>query len=201
MKTALLIIIVLFFTAQSLAQTNQKNDFTIAPHVGATFSSFSSNEDIDFNIRTSLSLGAHLEYYLSDRWSLRSGLLYAPYGAEDDFDNIDKLNYLAIPINANWHFGNKREWYVNFGFTTMFILSAKGELSDGQEIDIEEFIQSTDFGFNYGIGYKFNISDTTILFAELQNYSGLVNVSRLENQGIKLRNGATSLNVGFIFNL
>ena len=142
MKTIIFTAFVLFFTAQSFAQINQQNDITIAPHIGLALSTYSASENVSYDLRTSLAVGAGVEYFFSDRWSLRSGLIYAPMGAEDDFNNVDKLNYLQIPLNANWHFGSNRNWYLNFGFAGNILLSANAEFSDGTETDLEDFIKS-----------------------------------------------------------
>ena len=185
----------------SNAQTNAKGDFTIAPQIGLAVSTYTASENVTFNYRTAFALGAGAEYYFNNRWSIRSGLFYAPMGAEDDFDTIDKLNYLSIPLNANWHFGSNRNWYLNFGLAGNILLSAKTEFSNGEEFDIEEAIKSGDIGFNAGIGYKFLINENTQLFADYQGYNGFVDIIDGFEFPYELRNASSTFNFGAIIKL
>ncbi|SCX90066.1 Outer membrane protein beta-barrel domain-containing protein [Nonlabens sp. Hel1_33_55] len=196
-STAVLLMAALFSQAQFSG-----GDVTVAPHIGLALGTYSTDDNVTYNYREALAVGASLDYYFSDRWSLRSGLFYAPIGAEDDFDNVDKLNYLSIPVNANWHFGSRRNWYLNFGFSAKFLLSAKGELSTGEEIDLENFIKSTDFGLDLGIGYRFNVNENFMLFGEVQGYGGFIDVLDINDVVTpELRNSSSTINFGAIFKL
>ncbi len=31
------------------------------------------------------------------------------------------LNYLTVPVMANWHFGRTKNWYLNFGAYTAIL--------------------------------------------------------------------------------
>ena len=33
------------------------------------------------------------------------------------FGSSLELDYLMVPINANWHFGSTRKWFLNFGIS------------------------------------------------------------------------------------
>ncbi|WP_164549874.1 porin family protein [Nonlabens ponticola] len=202
MKTTITTLLLLLAGVTLNAQANDKGDITIAPLLGVAFSTYSSSEDVSFDARTAIAAGATVDFYLSDRWSLRSGLSYAPYGAEDDFGNVDKINYLKIPLNANWHFGGKRNWYLNFGFSANVLLNAKGELEDGQEIDLEDFIEPFDLGLDLGIGYKFYISEDVQFYGEYQGYTGFLNLLDVgPDVDVELRNAASIFNVGVILKL
>ena len=201
MKTTILTAFVLFFTVQSFAQYD-KQDITIAPHLGLALSSYTTDENVEYNYRTALALGAAVDFYFNDRWSLRTGAFYAPLGAEDDFNNVDKLNYLSIPLNANWHFGSRRNWYLNFGLSGKFLMGATGELSDGSEIELDNFIKSFDVGLDLGIGYRFNVDENLQLFGEYQGYAGFIDVLDLgTNEFPELRNSASIFNFGVILKL
>jgi len=201
MKTTLLTALVLFFTAQSFAQYNKK-DITIAPHLGLALSTYTTDENVEYNYRTSLALGAAVDFYFNDRWSLRTGVFYAPLGAEDDFNNLDKLNYLSIPLNANWHFGSRRNWYLNFGPSFKFLMGATGEFSDGSEIELDDFIKSFDAGLDLGIGYRFNVDENLQLFGEYQGYAGFIDVLDFGAGDFpELRNSASIFNFGVVLKL
>ncbi|WP_299336184.1 porin family protein [uncultured Psychroserpens sp.] len=199
MKKVLLIAVAAIFGMTTTNAQSDKGDFTLAPQIGVNISSYAS--DADFNTRTSIAGGVVAEYYFSDRWSFRSGLIYDAMGAEDSFGNIDKLNYITLPLNANWHFGSKRNWYLNFGPAVSFLASANAELTDGQEFDLKDFVPSTDIGLTIGIGYKFNIDENTQMYIDYQGYGGFTNLDDTDALPYDIRNSRSSFNVGVIFNL
>ncbi len=201
MKKILFLLIAIYCFTSVKAQSN-KGDITIAPQIGLNLSNYGSSENLSNKIRTSINAGASIEYYFSDRWSLRSGLFYDSKGTKVNLsgdDYIDKLNYLAIPIHANWHFGSNRNWFLNFGPTLGFILSAKSDIPDGT-IDIKDELASTfDFGLGAGIGYKFNVYDNTELFFQYQTFNGFISIFDLDS--ISLFNVTSAINVGVVLDL
>jgi hypothetical protein len=96
--------------------------------------------------------GGVVELGIGDHLVLAPGILYSLKGYQDK-DNSDlKLNltYLEIPINVKY----KLESGLNFfaGPYAGFIMSAKA--TDGTtDIDVKDFVESTDFGLNVGLGY------------------------------------------------
>jgi long-subunit fatty acid transport protein len=198
MKKLLLCAAVAVFGLSNLNAQSDSGDFTLAPQVGLNLSNYSSNENLNNKIRTSFNAGVIAEYYFNDRWSLRSGLLYDSKGTiitESGEDYIDKLNYISIPLHANWHFGSNRNWFLNFGPTLGFLASAKADLPSG-EIDIKDEVESFDAGLGIGIGYKFNIADNTELYIQYQGYNGLIS---LIDADFNLFNATSAVNIGVIF--
>lgn len=178
-----------------------KGDITFAPQIGLNISTFTTSEGT-FNSRTSFNLGLSGDYFFSEAWSLRSGLILDNMGAEDSFGNIDKLTYLTIPVNANWHFGRNRNWFLNFGLTNAILVGSTGELEDGSEVEIKDFINSYDLGLNIGIGYRFDVSDDFQLGIDYQGYGGLIPVLNVE--GIEtedLQNSRSQINISAVFKL
>ena len=178
---------------------NDKGDFAVAPFIGLNLATFVTDADATFNIRPAFTAGATGDYYFNNRWSVRTGIIYNPMGAEDDFNNSDKLNYLTIPINANWHFGRNRGWYLNFGPAVSFLLSAESDLSDGTTVDIQDSIRSTDFALTLGIGHQFTLNSSTKLFVDYQGYGGFLDIVEIANFGQSLRNSRSSFNIGLVF--
>ncbi|GAA3577811.1 porin family protein [Snuella lapsa] len=191
--------VLLFLGIFSINAQSDSGDFTIAPQLGLNLSNYASTENLNNKIRMSFNAGAIAEYYFSDRWSLRSGLLYDSKGTkvtQSGEDTIDKLNYLALPLHANWHFGSNRDWFLNFGPTLGFLLSAKADGPNG-EIDIKDNVDASfDAGLGVGIGYKFEISDTTQLYVQYQGYGGFVNV--IDDLDFSLTNTTSAFNLGII---
>lgn len=108
-----------------------------------------------------------------------------------------KLNYLSIPIMANWHFGSSRNWYLNFGPYVGFLISAK---DSALGMDVKEAFKSTDLGLALGIGCKFRINDNTKLFVEFDGQSGFVDIFE-ESHLVSVNNARSSLNFGVLFGL
>lgn len=191
--------VAVFFLTNANAQSDS-GDFTLAPQVGLNLSNYTSSENLTNKNRLAFNIGVVGEYYFSDRWSLRSGLFYDSKGTkvtESGEDFIDKLNYLAVPIHANWHFGSKRNWFLNFGPTLGFLLSAEADTPDG-EFDIKDELESSfDIGLGLGIGYKFNVSENTELFIQYQGYTGFVELLGFDE--INVFNATSAFNVGVIF--
>ncbi len=98
---------------------------------------------------------------------------------------------------ANWHFGSNRNWYLNFGLHTAFLINAKDSELD---MDIKESLNSTDFGLAFGIGHKFQLSDALKLYVEYDAQSGFTDVFK-ENSGSRVSNGRNAFNVGVLFDL
>ena len=172
--------------------------FTIASQTGVNLSTYASSSG--FDARISFNVGIIGEYYFNDSWSIRSGFVYDNMGAEDSFGNTDKLSYISVPVNVNFHFGSGRNWYVNFGPQISFIVSAEADLANGREIDIEDGVNSVDIGVAAGIGYKFDVLDNFQLFVDIQGYGGFLTVNDI-NLFDDLRNVRSSFNVGGIFKL
>lgn len=200
MKNNLLFTVLAFCSFFTMSAQFEKGDITLSPQLGVNFSTYWST-DVNYNARSSATFGLSGNYYFSDRWSLKSGLIYNGMGAKDGYDNIDKLNYLALPLNASWHFGKKRNWYLNFGPNLNFLLSAESEFSDGSKIGIQNSISSFDVGLGLGIGYTFNISESFIMFVDYQGYFGFINADKNGVLPYNIQNSKDGFNVGGIFKL
>lgn len=193
-------IITIFAICLTNAQSDS-GDFTLAPQLGLNLSNYSSSENLSNKIRVAFNAGVVGEYYFNDRWSLRTGLIYDSKGTRvEEFGEefIDKLNYIAIPLHANWHFGSNRNWFLNFGPTLGVLVSAKADIP-GEEIDIKDAINSFDIGLGLGIGYKFNIDENTEFFLQYQGYNGFISVN--DDFPSNLNNATSAFNIGVIFSL
>lgn len=203
----LMIAVAFFVTAGLSAQT--KGDVEFGFNAGFNYSAvnvsyFQTETGVGFNV------GASADYYFSDSWSIKGKLIYDQKGwnegifSEGSFDPADptvnyvtnfNLNYLTIPVMANWHFGSKRNWYLNFGPYAGFLISAK-ETEGGN--DVKESFNKSDFGLALGIGVKIPVSDKLKLFVEYEGQSGFSDILA-ENPDTAALNSRGSLNVGLNF--
>lgn len=207
----ILILSTLFLTMYGFSQSREKGTIEVAPLVGYASSLFYDSSYMNNSSINSVNLGVNGDYFFNNRWSLRSGLLYQTMGTEYSLllfnpiiqnqpsDNafIDyyklELNYLTIPVNANWHFGSTRKWNLNFGPSIGFLLSSKDNLKSS----LEE-LNTFQIGFNFGIGYKIEVSEKFSILIDYQEMVGLSNVLK-ENSDV--RNIYGSFNVGGVFKL
>lgn len=174
-------------------------------------SSTVSNSDGSADRGIGINIGVAIDYYFSKRWSIKGKLIYDQKGWDKGFiefygfdpnsegpsgsysTNYD-LNYLTIPVMANWHFGRTKNWYFNFGPYVGFLMSAK-ETRFGT--DVKEAFNTTDFGLALGIGVKIPVSDKLKISLEYDGQSGFSNVFKDSNESIT--NSRSSFNVGVNF--
>lgn len=193
MKKLLFAAAAIFAFGFANAQEREKGAIELAPHIGYSSYFFNGDEVDGLSSISSVNFGVNADYFFNDRWSLRSGLLSQTMGAKDSSDEM-KLNYISVPVNANWHFGSTRKWFLNFGASASFL--TKAELS-GQ--DIKDDIESFQLGISYGIGYKLEVSDNFSILIESQNLFGMSNI--LQNDDFTRTNAGGSFNVGGVFKL
>jgi opacity protein-like surface antigen len=188
--TAMKKIILVFIAALGFVTANAQNKGNIEFGFGAGLNrSTVSNNDGDYaDSNTSFNLGASADYYFSDRWSIKAKLFYDRKGWDNGtITNLDNgmtyttnynLDYLTVPVMANWHFGRQRNWYLNFGPYAGFLLSAKETSFD---LDFKDNFKSTDFGLGLGIGVKIPVSEFIKIYIE---YDGQVGFSDIfDGQG------------------
>lgn len=185
------------------AQNKEKRTIEITPKIG--YSSFIENNDNNFNNRnTGIDLGVTGDYYFNRSWSLRSGLIFDKMGGQNISGNHthifeDKLNYLSIPLNTNWHFGSTRKWNLNLGLSPSILISAK-YIEYGVTNNIsKDLIKSFQLGLTYGIGYKFEITKKFGVLIDTQFFKGLTNVSKTPN--FNYTNSGYSFNLGGVIQL
>lgn len=90
----------------------------------------------------------------------------------------ERANYITVPLTVNYHFGTERNWYVNYGIGIGFLTNAEADYNDGNGfIDINDLANSTQFGINGGIGYKFKITPKFLIVIENSNFLGLTDTT------------------------
>ena len=197
MKKIIISLITLGVFGFGNAQIKEKGSVEITPKIGASsFDELNGKNSTNYN--SGLELGATIDYYFNNRWSFRSGLISDKMGGRYDNNNQlleDKLNYLSIPVNANWHFGSTRKWNLNFGLSPSFLLSAKVNDTEIPKNTIESF----QLGFTYGIGYKIEINKKFGILIDSQWFTGLTNINK--GSSALINNDGYSFNLGGVIQL
>jgi outer membrane receptor for Fe3+-dicitrate len=201
MKKFFLSVIALFAFNCVDAQIKSKGTIEVTPKIGT--SSFSeSNDDGSTNSNAGVSFGVTADYYFNNRWSLRSGLQFDKMGGKYNFGSDkyeDKLNYVSVPLNANWHFGSTRKWNLNFGLSPSFLTKAQVKFNGLTANIPSEEIKSFQLGFTYGIGYKLEINKKFGILFDAQFFNGLTKVNTSSED--RFINSGYSFNLGGVFQL
>jgi len=159
------------------------------------------------DVSSGYNFAGSMDYYFSNRWSLKGKLIYDQKGWDNDVildsntgdyypTNYD-VNYLTVPVMANWHFGKKRNWYLDFGPYVGFLLSAK---DSRYGTNVTSGFNSTDFGLALGIGVKIPVSDKIKIFFEFDGQGGSTNIIK-NNPYSDITTSRSSINFGMNFML
>lgn len=201
MKKLLLSLVALAAFGFANAQIKEKGTIEITPKIGtSSFTEYTDKDTGKYN--SGVEFGATVDYYFNNRWSLRSGLISDKMGTRNyDAGDVyeDELNYLSIPINANWHFGSTRKWNLNFGLSPSFLTSAKFVNNETIMNIPKSAIESFQLGFTYGIGYKIEINKKFGVLIESQWFNGLTNINKATQE--RIINGGFSFNLGGVIQL
>jgi opacity protein-like surface antigen len=203
MKKVIVVAFVLF-SMTSFGQKNKKGDLEFGVNLGFNSSTvMTSNGNSDGS--TGINVGLAADYFFSNRWSVKGKMIYDQKGWDNGFfNNLDtgytyttdyNLNYLTIPVMANWHFGRKRNWYLNFGPYAGFLLGAN-ETTNNR--NVKEAFNTTDFGISFGIGVKIPVSDQLKISLEYDEQDGFLDVFKV-NSGLEAKNSRGSFNIGVNF--
>lgn len=189
--------VLLVISAYGFSQIRVKKDIELTPTVGMASSNYYGDKRLENDPISSVNVGLSVDYFFNSRWSLRSGLFIQTMGSE--YEDIggkikEKLNYTCIPVNANWHFGSTRKWYLNFGPSFGFLNSSKAN-----QTDIKDLTEPFQLGLNFGIGYKIEVSKKFSIALDYQGMSGLTEVGK--EMPVSIKNSYNSFNVGGVFKL
>ncbi|GAA4213435.1 hypothetical protein GCM10022289_45580 [Pedobacter jeongneungensis] len=188
-------------------RAQEKNSFEVGLHVGYNAATVTTSTQTNSEFRSGFNVTAVGDYFFSDRWSIKAKIGYDQKGWDNGYlTNLDngqsfvtnyEINYLTIPVMANWHFGRKRNWYLNFGPYFGILLDAKESKFN---IDLKDFVHNRDIGFDLGIGVKLPIANKIKVLLEADGQSGITDLFK-QNQGYQIRTGRSSLNAGLLFSL
>jgi hypothetical protein len=202
MKKKLLSLIALVCFGLTNAQIREKGTIEITPKIG--YSRFNQQSEKEYNgYNPALEFSGTIDYYFNTRWSLRSGLAYSKMRGEgvvlDGFFQ-NQLNYLSIPLNANWHFGSTRKWNLNFGLSPSFLISGSAETNDYSSSNIDiKVVKPFQLGMTFGLGYKIEITKKCGILLDGQWFNGLTNIAK--SGPYIFKNSGFTYNIGGVFQL
>ncbi|ASU35758.1 porin family protein [Mucilaginibacter xinganensis] len=199
--TTLLVVLGIYTTAS--AQTTGTNEFGV--NIGYNAATVTTSQYTNSAYRSGFNVGVSMDHYFSDRWSIKIKAVYDQKGWNDgyiDFGGSNgavttdyKLDYITIPVMANWHFGRTRNWYLNFGPYLGILLNAKESATN---TDLKDAFNKADAGLDVGIGIKFPIAEKAKFFIELNGQGGVTDLVK-DNTGSALRSSVSNINIGINF--
>lgn len=155
MKKVLFLAVMLVASLSMQAQ-NAKGEFALKPMIGVNFANLT---DTDADMKVGMSVGAEVEYGITDRVGLTGGLLFSMQGIKGEYDNYTdaklKLNYINVPILANIYLlpGLALKAGIQPGFMVTSKLKAESGDIDAS-IDVKDACNTVDFTIPIGISYE-----------------------------------------------
>lgn len=203
----ILTLLVVSLGSYAAAVAQQKNNFEFGFHVGYNLATVTTSNQTNSNYRNAFNASAVGDYFFSDSWSIKAKVGYDQKGWDKGYlTNLDngqtfttdyRINYLTIPVMANWHFGKKKNWYLNFGPYFGILLNATESKFN---TDLKEFIHNRDIGIDLGIGVKLPVASKVKVLLELDGQAGITDLFK-QNQGYQIRSSRSSFNAGLLFDL
>lgn len=197
-----------FFICLFLISNGQKTSTEYGFQTGLNLNSaYGSSVSKDLKgILPGLSIGAHIKINLKKQFGLKMIVAYDQYGwayrsvyLEDNTgtalgkgDVLFKLNYLNLPVLAEYSFGNKIKFYVDAGMffgvllNNWLITKVNEPLSPGQVTVTKNksaYRNSTNFGICLGFGTQIPIASKIKLNFDLRNSTGLSNINKSSSAG------------------
>ena len=197
-KVVILVALLVAFASPAAAQ-----GALFGAKVGVNFASLSfdpEDEEVETSMRTGFTAGVLLVVPANARIAFQPEVLFSQQGSKvEDPENAAnegsiKLNYVNVPLLANIRLGggdNPVSLLVGpqIGFRT----SAKAE-ANGEEEDLKEFTEGTDFGLVTGLSAMFRnvVVDARYIW-------GLSNINADETDDQKVKNRVFTISVGVVF--
>ena len=192
MKKILMIAVmaVCCLTANAQKMRHGAGQITIQPLIGFSVGTFrgeyTTGTVTGNEARVGLAIGAEAEYYTTTDWfSLSAALKYEQLGWEWKNASAVKLNYIDIPIMANF--------YVAKGFALKIGLQPGFLVGDNVEGECKSF----NFSIPVGLSYEFKNGITL----DLRGGYSLTRVDKFDGNDLKYYTDGGSLTIGYKFEL
>lgn len=191
------LILLLAVSMISLPLMQAQEFFKMGAKAGVNFANLVGDSE-DAKMRTSYHLGIVAEIPISEKFSFGPEVLYSSQGAkftEDGIEGSFKLDYVQVPLMLKYYAGPG--FSLEAGPQIGFLASSEVE-AEGVSVDTEDYFSSTDFGVNFGLGYKF----VNGLFLQGRYNLGLSNIwdsNEFESDDSKIKNSVIQFSVGYMF--
>ena len=202
-----LLFILVAFVSFSQAQIQ------IGPKVGLNIASIAGSDATDYfgeslDSRTGFNGGIFFMYQFNKMFAIQPEVYYTMKGASKKIEGVDvsvKLDYVEVPLFLKFVIpveGSNVRPVIFAGPALGFNMSAKvkGESGEGSaEVDIKDYVKSTDFSLIFGGGVGFMVG-TNELGADVRYILGLTTWDD-EADPLDVKNNVINFNVYFGFSL
>ena len=181
---------VMCLTANAQKMRHGAGQITIQPMIGFSVGTFrgeyTSGTITGNEARVGLAIGAEAEYYTTTDWlSLSAALKYEQLGWEWKNASTVKLDYIDIPLMANF--------YVAKGFALKVGLQPGFLVNDNANGECKSF----NFSIPVGLSYEFKNGITL----DLRGGYSLTRVDKFDGNDLKYYTDGGSLTIGYKFEL
>jgi opacity protein-like surface antigen len=156
--------------------------------------------------RGSYNLTAGLDFYLSRSWSIKvkgirdkkgfNNVIFTDQNGRD-FRSDVRLDYITVPLQASWHFGGSKNWYLSAGPYVGFLTDAS---ESRYNQNLKPDFNDTDAGIALTFGVKIPVGDRLRIFLEYdyqEGFSELYKV-RYDNEHVNTSRGAFNVGLNFL---
>lgn len=181
--------LVTVITVLGLSNVNAQ-DIKFGAKAGLNFAFITGDNTEDLKPNTDFHFGIMAEWKISDKFALQPEIVYSGQGSGLNIESEGRisLNYLNVPIMGKYYV--TKRFSLEAGPQFGVLLSTKGG-----SVNYKDFLKSTDYGVNFGVGYKL---DNGLNFSARYNL-GLSNINNVDGFTDKNRNGVFQLSVGYFF--
>jgi len=147
MKKITLLGLALFFANVTFAQ---QSPVQFGLKGGVNFSTLKNDANTDVDHRTSFHAGALAHIHLNRSFALQPEVTFSAQGAEYANNRKDKLNYINVPVLAQYMF--KPGFRLQTGPQVGFLTNAEAR-NGNHETNMKNAFKKTDFSWSFGTGY------------------------------------------------
>ncbi len=190
--------------------TAQENHFGIKLNIGQNTFAYKNVEGSQYSTgKIGLGIGFMGEFMINDQFAIAPEINYTMagdnYEGEESgikFKSTIYLSYLKIPLLARYYINEN--FSIEAGPYLGMLLTADRDYSitydgntDRDSKSIKDVFNDTDFGLNFGLGYK--MENGLFINARYSYGLSIINVLEDSNDKQEVRNAAINIGIGYFF--
>ena len=188
-------LVLILITGASIATANAQIQFGVK--AGANLSNISGQDQSGNSSLIGLNAGVFANVPISGSFSFAPEVLYSGEGAKNTQAGVEytlRENYLNVPLLIKWK--HESGFNVVTGPQVGFLLSANIK-AQGQSEDVKSSFKSTDFGWDFGVGYDLQGVPLGIELRYALGISNIANNSAGSGSNATAHNGVFSLGLRY----
>ncbi len=170
MKQFFLTLVAIVLSVSVLSAQDNGKKYHFGASAGVNFSNITGSDAEDMSTKTGFQVGLLYEPFLSEKFSIETGLYYSQQGAE--YEGLLKgkfmYDYIHIPIMPKYYLAEK----FSMALGSYLALNVRNKIKYDQSVNGTDTATDEDLkGFDLGLKVKaqFNITEQFFLAAEYSN--------------------------------